>query len=105
MVEIELGMIASPDQLKAVEKLARKQSLGLLVLSNSNNRHYKEIIFMLHNTSSEDNGVGNKEEVVFMERGGWMCCHPRSLTLLGDCVTKYVPTYVPIFTGHRAIEH
>ena len=34
-----------------------------------------------------------------------MCCHPRSLTLLGDCVTKYVPTYVPIFTGHRAIEH
>ena len=34
-----------------------------------------------------------------------MGCHPRSLTLLGDCVTKYVPTYVPIFTGHRAIEH
>lgn len=40
---------ATPEELDVAEKLARKRALGLIVVSNTNNGRYKEIIMMLHN--------------------------------------------------------
>lgn len=70
---------ATPEEPDAAEKLARRKALEILVLSNANNRCYKEIMTMIHN----DFMMGVKKIKPFNE----------AVRLLNNCKTcKPVPT-------------